>query len=195
MGGYFQMKEKYIYLICLSVFPFMICSGIVYSILSLYIEGLGASRSQIGMVYTFGATSGAITAPFLGKLSDKLGRKTVLIGSMCLFSLVFLGYALCNHYRQLFIVQMGEGMAWAAIGASATAFVADLVPEKRRGWALGMYNTAWNLGWIIGPTLGGFLAEITGFKITFLICVFIMAVGVILGILLLPKKGLISEKG
>ncbi len=188
------MKEKSVYLICLSVFPFMICSGIVYSILSLYIEGLGASRSQIGMIYTVGAASGAIAAPFLGRLSDRLGRKTVLIGSMCLFSLVFLGYALCNHYHQLFIVQMGEGMAWAAMGASATAFIADLVPEKRRGWALGMYNTAWNLGWIIGPTLGGFLAEIIGFKITFIICVFIMAVGVGLGILLLPK-GLISEKG
>ena len=181
------MREKYIYLICLSVFPFMICSGIVYSILSLYIEDLGATRSQIGMIYTFGAISGGVAAPFLGRLSDRLGRKVVLIGSMYLFSLVFLGYALCNHYRQLFIVQIGEGMAWAAMGASATAFIADLVTEERRGWALGMYNTAWNFGWIIGPTLGGFLAEITGFKITFLVCVLIMVIGITLGTILLPK--------
>ncbi len=182
------MKDKNVYLICLSIFPFMVCSGIIYSILSLYFQSLGAGKSQIGLLYTCGATSGAVTAPFLGQLSDKIGRKKVLLLSMAIFALVFLGYALSRNYRHIFPIQVGEGMAWAALGTSAVALIADFVPEERRGKAMGMYNTTWNLGWIIGPALGGFLSDQIGFRLTFLICAFIITTGLAIGAFLLPKR-------
>ncbi|CAD7773504.1 Major Facilitator Superfamily protein [Candidatus Methanoperedenaceae archaeon GB50] len=53
---------------------------------------------------------------------------------------------------------------------------------------MGIYNTAWSMGWIVGPTLGGMLSEHLGFKSTFLICVGIMLCGFILGIFLLPQN-------
>jgi predicted MFS family arabinose efflux permease len=182
------MKDKTVYLICLSVFPFMVCTGIIYSIISLYFQSLGAGKTQIGLLFTCGAAAGAITAPFLGQLSDKIGRRSVLLLAMALFALVFLGYALSRNYHHIFPVQVCEGMAWAALGASAMALIADFVPEERRGKAMGIYNSTWSLGWIIGPSLGGFLSDQIGFRLTFLICVFIITTGFAMGLFLLPKR-------
>ena len=183
------MRDKPVYLICLSVFPLMVCSGIIYSVLSLYIQSLGAARGQIGLIYTCGAAAGAVAAPFVGSLADRVGRRAVLLGSMVVFALVFSGYALSRTYLHLFPIQVGEGIAWAALGASAVALIADSVPQERRGKAMGIYNTTWNLGWIVGPTLGGFLSDAIGFRTTFAICALIIGGGIVLGGLVLPRTG------
>ena len=78
-----------VFLVCIAIFPLLVCSGIVYTVLSLYMAELGATKSQIGLLYTFGALAGAITSPLLGKLGDKWGRKPLLLASMTLFSAVF----------------------------------------------------------------------------------------------------------
>jgi len=182
------MTRRSIYIVCLTIFPFMVGSGIIYSVLSLYFAELGASRSQVGLIYTTGAVAAAATAPLWGRFSDRFGRKWVLLGSMGLFSVVFLGYALSTHYRQLFFVQVGEGVAWAALGASAMALIADLAPKEERGQAMGIYNAAWNIGWIVGPGLGGFLTDYLGFRTAFLICVGMTLTGMALGFALLPKR-------
>jgi MFS family permease len=179
---------KKVYVVCLVIFPFMVCSGIVYSILSLYFAKLGATKSQIGLIYTCGALAGAITAPLWGRLADKWGRKGVLLSSMGLFTMVFLGYALSTYYKYLFFVQVAEGMAWTAMGTSATALLADMVSKTKRGKALGIYNAAWSMGWIIGPTLGGTLSDQLGFKPTFFICAIIMLCSLILGPFLLSHR-------
>ncbi|MDL1971146.1 MAG: MFS transporter [Candidatus Desulfofervidaceae bacterium] len=179
--------SKQVFLVCVVVFPFMICSGIVYSILSLYFAKLGATKSQIGFIYTSGALAGAAMAPFLGRLADKWGRKVILFMSMGLFMLLFLGYALSKCCFHLFLIQIAEGIAWSAMGTSATALLADVAPVAHRGEAMGIYNTAWSIGWIIGPSLGGISSDHLGFKLTFLICAGIMLFGIILGMRLLQK--------
>ena len=180
------MRKK-VFFICLVTFPFMLCSGIVYSILSLYFAKLGASKSQIGLIYTSGALAGAVMGPIWGRLADKWGRKVVLFISMGLFSLAFLGYALSTQYLQIFFIQIIEGMGWTAMGASTTALIADVTVAEHRGEAMGIYNTAWSIGWIIGPSLGGVLSDYLGFKTTFLICVFIMLSGILAGLFILPR--------
>jgi len=180
--------SKQVFLVCVVVFPFMVCSGIVYSILSLYFAKLGATKSQIGFIYTSGALAGAVMAPLWGRLADNWGRRPILFMSMGLFMLAFLGYALSKYYFQLYFIQIAEGMAWTAMGASATALLADVAPVAHRGEAMGIYNTAWSIGWIIGPTLGGTLSDHLGFKLTFFICAGIMLFGIILGMFVLSQS-------
>lgn len=182
------MRKKELYLLCLTVLPFMTCTGIIYSILSLYMADVGLSKSQIGLLYTSGAVAGAIGAPFLGGLADRFGRKKVLLFSMSGFALVFAGYALSRGYIPLLFVQIGEGFSWAALAASTTALVADLSTEETRGKAMGIYNMTWNVGWIAGPSLGGFMAEHMGFTFTFALCVGITIFGLILAVFLIPAK-------
>ena len=184
------MKEmRKVILVCVAIFPLLLCSGIVYSILSIYIISLGATKSQIGFLYTAGAIAGALTSPLSGKLADRWGRKVILLGAMAIFCGVFFGFAIVREFRHLFPIMLAEGMAWGGLGSSATALIADLVPQEKRGAAVGIYNTSWNLGWIIGPTTGGLLSDHLGFRPTFLICSLILTVGVIMGVVLLPKEG------
>jgi predicted MFS family arabinose efflux permease len=182
------MRKRDLYLVCFSVFPFMICTGIVYSILSIYMVEIGMSKSQIGFLYTSGAVAGAISSPVLGGLADRFGRKRVLLFSMGGFALVFTGYAMSKNYLPLLVVQIGEGFSWAALAASTTALIADLADEEVRGKAMGIYNMTWNLGWIVGPSLGGLISDHMGFTFTFNLCTGLTVFGLILAIFFIPAK-------
>jgi MFS family permease len=139
------MQNKKLYFVCLAVFPFMICTGIVYSIISIYMAEIGMTKSQIGFLYTSGATAGAICSPFAGTIADRFGRKKVLLFSMGIFAFVFLGYSISRNYITLLTVQIAEGLSWAALGTSTTALIADLVTEETHGKAMGIYNMTWSM--------------------------------------------------
>jgi MFS family permease len=172
--------KKPVYIFCMAILPLMICSGMVYSVITIFFYDLGASRTQIGFIFMVGATAGAILAPLIGMMSDKFGRIPVLIGSMFLFALVFFFYSIVKTHLQLYPVQALEGIAWSGFNAASTALIADFVPSKKRGWAMGMYNRAWNVGWIIGPAVGGFLSDNIGFQKTFFFCSLFVITGMII---------------
>ena len=182
------MQNKRLYLVCLTVFPFMICTGIIYSILSIYMASLGLTKSEIGTLFTAGAVGAAISSPFWGTLSDRFGRKKIMVFSMAAFAIVFLGYAFSRTYIHLVLVQVWEGLAWAAMGSTAVALVADVVPEESRGKAMGIYNMTWNMGWIVGPSMGGFISDHFGFMTTFLLCSGLTAAGLVLAAFLIPGR-------
>jgi len=161
----------------------MACSGMVYSVLALYISELGASKTEIGMIYMTGAAVGALVSPMVGRLSDRIGRKPVMAMSMVGFTLAFAAYSLIESALYAFPIQALEGATWAAMGTVASAFIADLAPERERGWAMGMYERTWFIGWIVGPMLGGYLADNIGFRATLIIGSALTVAGLIVFIL------------
>ena len=167
----------------------MICSGMIYSIFSLYLRELGMSLTQIGIVYTASSISGIIFAPVFGRLSDKIGRKPIIILSMASFSLVFLLYSLSRSFLHILPVLILEGGMWAAFGAVTPAFVADIAKERERGEYMGIYNQAWYTGWAIGPFLGGFLADSIGFRLSYIICSIVLLVGLFLVMTFVREEG------
>ncbi|MGO0123259.1 MFS transporter [Desulfothermobacter acidiphilus] len=172
--------HRHLYLFSLAVLPVMICSGMVYSVLALYFSHLGASTGEIGLIYTTGAATGALSGPYLGRLADRYGRKPVILGAMIGFLAIFLGYASMRQVGIAFLIQALEGGAWAALGTAASALVADLAPPAKRGWAMGVYDRTWFIGWIIGPSFGGFIAEHLGFRCTFLAAGTLLLAGIVL---------------
>ncbi len=149
----------------LSLLPMMVSSGMIYSVLPIFLfEELGANRIQVGMLFTIAATTGALTSIMLGRLSDRFGRKPLILLSQILFALVMLIYSTINYYLYAIPIHILEGFAWATIGVASPALLADIAKKSERGEAMGVYNTVWSLGWVIGPTFGGFLAEVFGFR-------------------------------
>jgi MFS family permease len=143
----------------------MVSSGMIYSVLPIFLfEELGANRIQVGMLFTIAATTGALTSIMLGRLSDRFGRKPLILLSQILFALVMLIYSTINYYLYAIPIHILEGFAWATIGVASPALLADIAKKSERGEAMGVYNTVWSLGWVIGPTFGGFLAEVFGFR-------------------------------
>ena len=174
------MFKKKLYLICLAVLPLIICSGMIYSILSLYIQDLGASKTTIGLVFMTGATAGALISPLLGRISDKFGRKKILLVAMICFSIVFLMYSLMKNYWLVFPIQLLEGATWAAFSTTVPALLADNSPANERGWTMGIYNRTWSIGWILGPAIGGFMADRAGFQATFFLGFLLVSFGFLL---------------
>lgn len=180
--------DKSVYYLFISIFPLMVCSGIIYSVFSLFIAEMGATEAVVGFVFAIGAASGAFAGPLFGKLSDKFGRRLILLISMVIFVIVFLLYSVAGNVLHVSIIQGLEGVAWAAEGATAIALIADSVPSKERGQAIGMYNTVWNIGWIVGPILGGVLAQFIGFRMMFIICSALILFGLTLTLLLVKPQ-------
>ena len=164
---------------CLSLLPLMITSGMFYSILPIYIsKELNASEMVVGSLFTTGALTGAIVSIAVGKISDLIGRKSMIILSQIFFGLVMLLYSIISDYVFAYPIHVLEGFAWATLGVSAPAYIADV--SERRGESLGVYNTVVHVGWVIGPILGGFLAEFFGFRLMLRIAFVMIILGLIL---------------
>ena len=107
---------------CLSLLPLMITSGMFYSILPIYIsKELNASEMVVGSLFTTGALTGAIVSIAVGKISDAIGRKSMIVLSQIFFGLVMLLYSIISDYVFAYPIHVLEGFAWATLGVSAPA--------------------------------------------------------------------------
>ncbi|MHA2231878.1 MAG: MFS transporter, partial [Candidatus Hodarchaeales archaeon] len=112
---------------------------------------------EIGVIISIFMVSRAIAAAKIPAISDNIGRKTVLIFSLLIYSIstVFLGFA--RDFWTLFYLRIIEGAAAGAAFPTAEALLVDSVPQKDRGAWMGKYFTTFNLGFVIGPGMGGVL--------------------------------------
>jgi MFS family permease len=107
---------------------------------------------------------------------------------MASFTLVFVLYFRAQGYRVVYGIQVLEGAAWVAIGSAITAYIADIVTEDKRGWAMGVYQQMTSIGWMIGPAFGGFLSEAIGSRTIFLVGAILVAIGFILVLFLVKES-------
>jgi MFS family permease len=182
-----------VYLLSMSLFPLMISTGMIYSVLPIYLsKSLGAEEMQVGMLFTTGAATGAISSIFLGRVADRIGRKPLVVSSQLLFAAAMILYSSISTYIHAFPIHIIEGFGWAMVSISAPALIADIAGRERRGEAMGVYNTVWNLGWVVGPFLGGTLAQFYGFKMALRVSFAMIVFGAVLTSLLVEEK---SRKG
>ena len=127
-----------------------------------------------------------IFAPILGSLSDRYGRRPVLLFSLLGFGLDYIFLAFAPSIGWLFLGRMISGITGASI-TTATAYIADISNEKNRAQNFGMIGAAFGLGFIIGPMLGGLLGEL-GTRIPFLVAAGLALVNALYGYFVLPES-------
>jgi MFS family permease len=110
----------------------------------------------MAMVLTFNFVYAVLAGP-LGALSDKIGRRKLIIGGWVAYGLVYLGLALSQSGGQVWALFTLYGVYYAATEGSAKALVADLVPDEKRGTAYGMYNAAIGLAALPASLIAGLL--------------------------------------
>ena len=135
-------------------------SGAILPILPFYLRELGASPLVLGLVLGAEALSQFAAAPWLGQLSDRFGRKNVLLASQAgaLVSLSLL--AMANSVVFVLLARVLLGLT-AANFAAAAAYAADNSTPTTRRQAIGILSAGLGLGGIVGPSLSGFLSEIS----------------------------------
>ncbi len=125
-------------------------------------------------------------SPVMGALSDRFGRRPVLLGSLAAYSADFLLAALAPTIGLLVAARLLAG-AFAATIATANAYIADISPPDRRAANFGLIGASFGLGFIIGPGLGGILADAFGPRAPFFAVAAMGAVNLIFGFFFLPE--------
>jgi MFS family permease len=153
------------------------------------IDKLGADSSALAVALLVGACLAATTGYVSGHLSDRIGRRPLILAGWAILSLYVLLFALVGERTTLgLVVLAGSGMA-SSIGWAATqAFVADLVPRERHEAAFASIRVANNLGVVGGPVLGGVLLLIS-WQALFLGVSLLSAAVFVLAWRLLPRRG------
>jgi MFS family permease len=122
-----------------------------------------------------------------GMLSDKMGRRNVMVGGFLIFSLVYLGFALANKGYQIWILFATYGFYMAMTEGVGKAFVVDMVPPEKRGTAIGLYYTATGLLALASSIIAGLLWDMVGVSAPFLFGSATALVAAVMMIAWLPK--------
>ncbi|MWV63544.1 MFS transporter [Halorubrum sp. JWXQ-INN 858] len=149
------------------VFIDLVGFGIVIPILPFYVRSFGVSDAFIGLLAASYSLAQFVSAPYLGRLSDRYGRRPVLLSSLATAAVAWVVFGFASEADAAFgtaaaIATLFASRALAgAMGgniAAAQAYVADITPPERRAGALGLIGASFALGFVFGPAIGGLLA-------------------------------------
>lgn len=133
--------------------------GIVLPILPLWAEEFGASPVQIGIITASYAVMQLIFAPILGRLSDRHGRRPVILMALTGTVAAFLLIGIAQSLLVIFLARVLQGVAGASY-AAAQAYVADVTSKEERAHGMGLIGAAFGIGFLLGPALGALFALI-----------------------------------
>ncbi len=175
-----------------TVFLDLVGFGIVIPILPLYAEHMHASDRQIGLLLASYSLMQLVFAPLWGRLSDRVGRRPILLISIAGSGLSQLGYALAPSFAGLVIARTIAGACGANISA-AQAYVADVTEESDRARGMGVLGAALGLGFVFGPAIGGALGHVSP-TLPFLAAAGFSAVNLMLAFALLHEPRSAGER-
>lgn len=151
------MRQKSLLIIFFIVFIDLVGFGIIIPVLPYYAESYGASGLDLGFLMMCYSGMQFLFAPFWGRLSDRHGRRPILLISLFGIGVSMLLFGWAPSLTWLFIARMLGGMFGANI-STAMAYVADVTPPEERARGMGMIGAAFGLGFLFGPAIGGFLS-------------------------------------
>jgi DHA1 family tetracycline resistance protein-like MFS transporter len=147
-------------IIFLTIFVNLVGFGIIVPLLPFYAETFGASPLVIGLLFAVFSLCQLAAAPVLGDMSDRYGRRPILIFSLLGTVVSFVMLAVAHSIAMLFAARIVDGLSGGNI-STARAYVADITEPKDRARAYGLIGAAFGLGFILGPALSGVLAGIS----------------------------------
>lgn len=174
-------------IIFLTILIDMIGFGIVIPVLPVYADTFGATAFQNGLLVGVFSLAQLLAAPLWGRLSDRVGRKPVLLVSVCGTALGFFMMGAAGALWMLFVARTIDGFSGGNIG-TAQAYLADISAPEERSKAMGLLGAAFGLGFVIGPALGGVLGAKFGHSAPMYVAATLAVANAILILLFLPES-------
>jgi MFS family permease len=138
----------------------MLGIGIIAPILPVYVQTFSASGLMVGIIMGAFSLSRGLLGPFIGRLSDRIGRKRLLLAGLGLFALISLCYSLAGNVWQLVLVRIIQGAASVMVTPIAQGYVGDISPVGKEGRMMNLFYSSMFIGVGLGPLLGGALADL-----------------------------------
>ena len=132
--------------------------GMILPLLPFYAQTFKATPVQIGLLFSSYSLTQLLFAPLLGRLSDRVGRRPILLASITGSVAAYLLFAAAPNFAVLLAARSLAGVAAANYGI-AQAYMADVSLPEERSKAMGLVGAAFGLGFVLGPALGGILAQ------------------------------------
>lgn len=139
------------------VFIDLLGFGVILPLLPYYAETFDASNAVVGLLIASYSAAQLVGAPVLGRLSDRFGRRPVLLASIFGTLVGFVMLGLANSLLMLFTSRLLDGLTGGNISV-ARAYIADITDDENRARGMGVIGAAFGLGFVIGPAVGGMLS-------------------------------------
>ncbi len=156
-------------MLAISLCVLQIGFGFIVPVFPVYITELGMGGIELGVLAASFAASRIFLAGPLGGLSDTVGRKKILVYSLLGFAISNIVYAFAQDAWVMIAARAVEGAVSAGFFPTANAFVSDMTTPENRGTAMGYLSTGNMVGFVVGPVVGGVLAEFLGIRLPFII--------------------------
>ncbi len=161
--------------------------GMIIPIIPFYIESFGASGSELGILMAIFALMQFIFSPIWGSLSDRYGRKKFLLVGAIGNALSMLFFGLSTQLWMLYASRALAGSLSSATLPTAMAYIGDSTSDEERGGGMGIMGAAMGVGMVIGPGLGGWLAEYS-LQLPFYVAAVLSTLATVLIMVILPES-------
>lgn len=159
---YYRSFPTQLWVLVVGGFISSLGGALVFPFLTLYLrQRLGIPLAQIGLVFTVNAAASLVAGMAGGFIADRFGRRTVMLVSLLSSSIVLLLMGLASTYGQLVALAVAIGLSGPLAQPARDAMIADLTLPTQRAEAYSVLRVAFNLGYAIGPAIGGFLASVS----------------------------------
>ncbi|WDH96192.1 MFS transporter [Paenibacillus urinalis] len=176
-----------ILLLMLNIFIVFTGIGLVVPVMPTFMKELSMSGSIVGLLVAAFSMTQFLFSPLAGRMSDALGRKKIIIIGMVIFAISELMFGMSNTALLLFLARFLGGIGAALIMPAVMAYTADVTSGEERAKGMGYINAAITTGFIIGPGIGGFLAEY-GVRVPFYAAAAAGVVAAVITLLVLPES-------
>ncbi|MBX3036069.1 MAG: MFS transporter [Anaerolineales bacterium] len=172
--------------IFITVFVDLLSYGIMLPLLPFFVQAQDGGALIAGMLSSFYAFTQLFTGPIIGSLSDRFGRRPVLLICLCGTALGYLILGLANSLPLLFLAVLIDGLTGGNL-TTVYAYIADVTNSENRARGMGLVGAAFGLGLMAGPALGGFLSQYGLYVPAFVACGIALA-NVVFGFFVLPES-------
>jgi MFS transporter, DHA1 family, multidrug resistance protein len=148
---------------------------------------LGAGVEALGTSAMAYALTSTLTAPFMGALADRWGRRPLVLLPLAVYILAFSGYLLASSATAFIVLRGLAGALTAGLMPAVTGIVADLAPKERRAQWIGVVSGGASVGWIAGPLLGGVFYDRWGYAAPFAVSIALAVVTFVTALLVIPE--------
>ncbi|SFQ22177.1 MFS transporter, DHA1 family, multidrug resistance protein [Psychrobacillus psychrotolerans] len=188
-----KTNSSALYILMFNMFIAMSGIGLVIPVMPQYLETFGVAGQALGFIIASFALGQFLFSPLAGDLSDKLGRKKLIIVGLVIFSASQLWFGLATYEWMLYAARFISGIGGAFLIPATMAFVADITTLEERGKGMGFLGASMSLGFMIGPALGGFLASVS-LSFPFYMASLAALIAGIISLIILPDiKNTVSE--
>lgn len=156
------MQRKLLALLFTVMFLIMLGFGMIIPVLPYFAERIGAGSWEISILFASYNIMQFLFSPLWGSLSDRIGRKPLIMMGLLGFSVTFVLFGLSDTYGEMLLYRILGGIVSAAAIPTVTAMVADLFPPEERAKGMGVIGAGVGLSFVFGPVIGGLLGDVNG---------------------------------